>query len=128
MCRTVAAAQGASAAVLDSAILVLFVPALAVFSGILLMAFRFRSQGPDDTAVRERALEILRLFKEAETEAWDLHAFFEFTSSDDPRQREAVLDVVEKLVQHGYLESRGSDFYTLTAKGFDAARTGNLRD
>jgi hypothetical protein len=46
MCRTVAAAQNA-AGVLDAAILVLFVPALALFSGTLIMAFRFRAQGRD---------------------------------------------------------------------------------
>jgi hypothetical protein len=48
MCRTVAAAQSGAASVFDSAILVLFVPALAVFSGTLIAAFRFRSRGPDD--------------------------------------------------------------------------------
>jgi hypothetical protein len=75
----------------------------------------------------ELALQILRLFREPDQEAWDLHAFFEFTSSDDPKQRETVLDVVEKLAHNGYLESRGSDFYTLTQKGHDAAKSGDLK-
>ena len=43
MCRTVAAAQGESAKVLDAAIIVLFIPAMALFGGIVLMAFRYRS-------------------------------------------------------------------------------------
>jgi hypothetical protein len=69
------------------------------------------------------ALELLRLFREPHTEAWDLHAFFEFTGGDEPARREAVLDA---LVRDGYLDSRGSDFYTLTGKGLDAARRGEI--
>jgi hypothetical protein len=128
MCRTVAAAQGAAAVVFDSAILVLFIPALTLFTGTLVLAFRFRSSGAGepDSGPADLAVEILRLFREPETEAWDLHALFEFTSSDDPRQREAVLDTVERLSKAGYLESRGSDFYTLTQKGLDAAQRGSL--
>jgi hypothetical protein len=72
------------------------------------------------------ALELLRLFREPDSEAWDLHAFFEFTGGDEPGRREAVLDVVEALVREGYLDSRGSDFYTLTGKGFEAARRGEI--
>jgi hypothetical protein len=72
------------------------------------------------------ALELLRLFREPDTEAWDLHAFFEFTGGDEPARREAVLDVVETLVRGGYLDSRGSDFYTLTGKGLEAARRGEI--
>ena len=72
------------------------------------------------------ALELLRLFREPDTEAWDLHAFFEFTGGDEPERREAVMDVVDALVREGYLDSRGSDFYTLTGKGQDAARRGEI--
>lgn len=72
------------------------------------------------------ALQVLRLFRGAETEAWDLHAFFEFTGGDEPERRAAVLDVVEALAGSGYLNSRGSDFYTLTEKGQRAARRGEI--
>jgi hypothetical protein len=72
------------------------------------------------------ALELLQLFREPHTEAWDLHAFFEFTGGDEPARREAVLDVVDALVRDGYLDSRGSDFYTLTGKGLEAARRGEI--
>jgi hypothetical protein len=74
----------------------------------------------------EIALDILRLFDEPEVEGWDLHGFFEFVAGDDPSKREAVLDVVDRLVSAGYLESRGSDFYTLTEKGLNAAAHGDL--
>jgi hypothetical protein len=72
------------------------------------------------------ALEVLRLFSKTETEGWDLHAFFEIVAGNDPLQREALLDTVDRLVQDGYLESRGGDFYTLTQKGLDAARQGHV--
>jgi hypothetical protein len=70
----------------------------------------------------DMALELLRLFGETETEGWDLHAFFEIVAGNDPVRREAVLDTVDQLVENGYLESRGGDFYTLTEKGLKAAR------
>jgi hypothetical protein len=75
--------------------------------------------GLSDTAVK-----ILRLFREHEGEAWDLHSFFEFTGGDEPERRAAVLDIVDALVAAGYLESRGSDFYTITPTGLEAARRG----
>lgn len=74
----------------------------------------------------EIALQVLRLFGEAGTEAWDLHAFFEFTGGDEPDRRAAVLDVVEALAESGYLDRRGSDFYTLTDKGRGAALRGEI--
>jgi hypothetical protein len=73
----------------------------------------------------DMALELLRLFGETETEGWDLHAFFEMVAGNDPARREAVLDTVDRLVNGGYLESRGADFYTLTEKGLRAARQDN---
>jgi hypothetical protein len=74
----------------------------------------------------EMALKILRLFREADSEAWDLHAFFELAGGDDPARRAAVLDVVDSLTGGGYLDSRGSDFFTVTAKGLEAARSGAI--
>jgi hypothetical protein len=72
------------------------------------------------------AISVLRLFREPETEALDLHSFFELTGNDDPERRTAVLEVVEALTGGGYLESRGSDFYTLTQKGLEAVRRGEI--
>jgi hypothetical protein len=70
----------------------------------------------------DMAREVLALFGETQTEGWDLHAFFEIVAGNDPARREAVLDTVDRLVDGGYLESRGGDFYTLTEKGLNAVR------
>ena len=50
MCRTAASAQGAhAAATLNRAILILLLPALALFSGVFLLAFRgAKSQAAED--------------------------------------------------------------------------------
>jgi hypothetical protein len=80
----------------------------------------------DEAADREMALEILRLFERTHTDGWDLHVFFELVAGDNPSRREAILDVVDRLVRYGYLESRGSDFYTLTDQGMEAARRGEI--
>jgi len=69
-------------------------------------------------------LQILRLYGDSGREGWDLHAFFELAG--DTRDRAKVLDIVDSLVSRGYLESRGSDFYTLTSKGRQAAQRGSL--
>lgn len=82
----------------------------------------------NEAADRGMALEILRLFDRPHTDGWDLHVFFEFVAGDHPSRREAVLDVVDRLVQGGYLESRGSDFYTLTDRGMEAARRGEINE
>ncbi len=47
MCRTAAAAQGAQSSVIDSAILVLLVPALVLFGAIVLLTYRLREQRPE---------------------------------------------------------------------------------
>jgi hypothetical protein len=48
LCRGVAAVQNAIApGVIDTGIVVLFLPAVTVFSGVLFLAFRYRSQGGD---------------------------------------------------------------------------------
>jgi hypothetical protein len=74
----------------------------------------------------EMALEILQLFDVPDTEGWDLHGFFEFVAGDDQAKRIAVFDTVDRLTQLGYLENRGSDFYTITEKGMRAAARGHL--
>jgi hypothetical protein len=76
--------------------------------------------------LEQMALEILRLFQGSETEGWDLHAFFELAAGDDPARRATVLDIVDWLASEGYLQSQGSDFYTLTAKGRRAAQQGRV--
>jgi hypothetical protein len=42
MCRTAAAAQGAQSAALDTAILVLFLPAVTLFAAIIVLTVRSR--------------------------------------------------------------------------------------
>jgi len=54
-------------------------------------------------------------------ESLDLHTLFE-AGGNDPASRQRVLDVVTRLADTGYLESRGSDFYLLTDKGRMATR------
>ena len=36
---------------------------------------------------------------------------------NDPKARQKVLDIVVELIDGGYLEPRGSDFYDITIKG-----------
>ena len=69
-------------------------------------------------------LKILRLYRGPGDEAWDLHAFFDLAG--DATDRQAVLETVDALVLAGHLDSRGSDFYTLSQKGHEAARRGRL--
>lgn len=70
------------------------------------------------------SLQILRLYSGPNSEGWDLHTFFELAG--DSGDRAAVLGLVDALVSGGYLESRGSDFYTLTNRGREAALRGSL--
>ncbi len=74
----------------------------------------------------EVAIDILRMYTDAETEGWDLHSFFELLAGDNQARRVAVFDTVDVLVLGDYLESRGSDFYTITEKGMSAAQRGRL--
>jgi Mn-dependent DtxR family transcriptional regulator len=41
---------------------------------------------------------------------------------NDPDERTAVFDIVERLVKEGLLEELGNDFYSLTEKGKQAAK------
>lgn len=50
----------------------------------------------------------------------DLHELFE-AGGNDPDQRTEVLYAVEKLVAEGLLVEEGNDFYSLSAKGREAA-------
>jgi DNA-binding PadR family transcriptional regulator len=67
------------------------------------------------------SLQVLKLFIAMGTESLDLHTLFE-AGGNDPASRERVLDVVTRLADNGYLESRGSDFYLITDKGRRAVR------
>ena len=69
----------------------------------------------------ELARRVLRQFIEMGSESLDLHALFE-AGGNDPASRQRVLDVVTSLVDSGHVESRGSDFYSITDKGRIAAR------
>lgn len=64
---------------------------------------------------------MITLFVEMGSDALDLHTLFE-AGGNDPESRQRVLDVVTHLVDAGYMESRGGDFYTLTDKGRKAVR------
>lgn len=52
----------------------------------------------------------------------DLHTLFE-AGGNDPDARTRVFDIVEQLVRDGLLEEQGNDFYSLTERGKEAART-----
>lgn len=121
MCRTAAASQsGAASHAMDTAIFILLGPAVVLFCGIFVGIFRARSNAADESL----SLRILGLFDGADREGWDLHAFFELAG--DGRDRARVLDLVDALVDGGYLASRGSDFYTITEAGKEAAARGSL--
>jgi hypothetical protein len=62
---------------------------------------------------------VLQLFGELNQETLDLHTLFE-AGGNDPRAREQVFDVVHQLVSDGFLDERGSDFYSITPKGLAA--------
>ena len=64
---------------------------------------------------------LLKLFIEMGSESLDLHTLFE-AGGNDPESRKRVLDVVTGLVDTGFLESQGSDSYSLTDKGRKALR------
>jgi hemerythrin-like domain-containing protein len=72
------------------------------------------------TEMDELARRVLHVFVEMGRESLDLHILFE-AGGNDPASRNRVLDAVNRLVGTGDLESRGSDFYSLTAKRRAAA-------
>lgn len=60
------------------------------------------------------------MFQTLGKESLDLHELFE-AGGNDPAQRTAVFDSVERMVNDGLLEELGNDFYSLTEKGKQAA-------
>ena len=59
---------------------------------------------------------VLAMFNEWGKEELDLHELFE-AGGNDPAARTEVFDTVERLVNEGFLEERGNDFYALTIEG-----------
>lgn len=68
----------------------------------------------------ELTRRVLGSFALWKRDSLDLHTLFE-AGGNDPDTRVAVFDIVERLVKDGLLEEQGNDFYSLTAKGRDAA-------
>jgi DNA-binding PadR family transcriptional regulator len=66
-------------------------------------------------------MKVLGMFARWSKEKLDLHELFE-AGGNDPEERKAVFYTVERLVEEGFLEERGNDFYALTAAGERAAR------
>ena len=77
--------------------------------------------GSKSSGIDALTLQVLKVFGEMGSETLDLHTLFE-AGGNDPQSRERVLDVITRLVETGLLESRGSDFYSLTNKGRNALR------
>jgi hypothetical protein len=68
----------------------------------------------------ELTRKVLGMFEHWGKETLDLHELFE-AGGNDPDERTAVFDTVERLVREGLLEERGNDFYALTTEGRRAA-------
>jgi hypothetical protein len=66
--------------------------------------------------VKQLSVSVLNVFREMRADLLDLHVLLE-SAGNAPEAREQVLDAVEELQKEGLLESKGSDFYALTAKG-----------
>jgi DNA-binding PadR family transcriptional regulator len=64
----------------------------------------------------EQTLNVLGQFKRFNKESLDLHELFE-AGGNDPDGRKEVLYTIEQLVEEGFLEERGNDFYALTEQG-----------
>jgi hypothetical protein len=61
----------------------------------------------------ELTRRVLKLFLEMGRDSLDLHTLFE-AGGNVPESREQVLDVVARLVDIGYLESRGGEIVRLS--------------
>ena len=60
---------------------------------------------------------LLGLFDDMGADALDLHAFFELAGGNTPDEQAGVLAAVDRLVERGWLEERGNDFYARTERG-----------
>lgn len=70
----------------------------------------------------ELTKKVLKSFGHWKKDSLDLHVLFE-AGGNDPDARTRVFDIVERLVKEGLLEELGNDFYSLTEKGSQAARS-----
>ena len=70
----------------------------------------------------ELSKKVLRSFSVWRKDVLDLHELFE-AGGNDPDARTAVFDVVERFVKEGILTEEGNDFYSLTEKGKELAKT-----
>jgi hypothetical protein len=66
--------------------------------------------------VKPLSKQVLRVFRDMDRNLLDLHVLFE-SAGNEPLKRERVIDAVDELLREGMIESKGSDFYGLTAKG-----------
>jgi len=66
--------------------------------------------------VDKQTRRVLHLYKVMGKDSLDLHTLFD-AGGNDPKARQKVLDIVVELIDGGYLEPRGSDFYDITTKG-----------
>ena len=64
---------------------------------------------------------VLGMFAQLNKDVLDLHELFE-AGGNDPTERTAVFDLIERLVKEELLDERGNDFYSLTDKGREASR------
>ncbi|HYG79046.1 MAG TPA: hypothetical protein VD861_01585 [Pyrinomonadaceae bacterium] len=71
----------------------------------------------------EMKRRVLGMFEQMGKDVLDLHELFEAGGNDADARRE-VFYAVEGLVEEGFLEERGNDFYALTAEGKRAAQAG----
>ena len=70
----------------------------------------------------EMTRQVFSLFNRFDKESLDLHELFE-AGGNDPEERKQALFTVERMVEDGLLEERGNDFYALTERGREVART-----
>ena len=70
----------------------------------------------------ELSRKVLRSFSVWRKDVLDLHELFE-AGGNDPDVRTAVFDIVERFVKEGILAEEGNDFYSLTEKGKELAKT-----
>lgn len=70
----------------------------------------------------ELTRQVMAMYKRFGKESLDLHELFE-AGGNDPEGRKGVFFTVEQMVEEGLLEERGNDFYALTEKGRELAKT-----
>lgn len=59
---------------------------------------------------------VVRMFVDLGRDTLDLHTLFD-AAGKAPEARAVILETIDELVDEGVLESRGGDFYALTATG-----------